>query len=135
MQHKFIHILSIILVLLAFIGQSNAMVNMPCMDSHEQPAHQMASSIDDSQIENSQIDHSKMNHTDMAHSMEQSMTQTMDCCEDGGNCNMTTCSTLALMLEPQANSHAAQHNQSIDLYSVQAIATISSSLYRPPINC
>ncbi|MHC9510254.1 hypothetical protein [Kangiella sp. M94] len=135
MHHKFIHTLTIILVLLAFIGQSNAMVDMPCMDSHEQPAHQMASSIDDSQIENSQMDHSKMNHTDMAHSMEQSMNESMDCCEDGGNCNMTTCSTLALVFEPHSNSHAAQYNQSIDLYSDQAITSISSSLYRPPINC
>ncbi|MCW8856635.1 MAG: hypothetical protein OQJ95_04675 [Kangiella sp.] len=135
MHHKFIHILTIILALLAFIGQSNAMVDMPCMDSHEQPANQMASSIDDSQIENSQIDHSKMNHTDMAHSMEQTIVQPMDCCEDGGNCNMTTCSTLALVLEPQTNSQASQHNQSIDLYSDQAITSISSSLYRPPINC
>lgn len=135
MHHKFIQTLTIILVLLAFIGQSNAMVDMPCMDSHQQSANQMASSIDDSQIENSQMDHSKMNHTDMALSMEQSMTQAMDCCEDGGNCNMTTCSTLALVLEPQTNSQASKHNQSIDLYSDQAIATISSSLYRPPINC
>ncbi|WP_417446215.1 hypothetical protein [Kangiella sp.] len=120
MQHKFIHILTITLVLLAFIGQSNAMVDMPCMDMHQQPAHQM--------------DHSKMNHADMAHSMEQAMVQPMDCCEDGGNCNMTTCSTLAMVLEPQTNSQANQHNQSIDLYSDQAITSISSSLYRPPIN-
>lgn len=126
MQHKFIHILSIILVLLAFIGQSNAVVNMPCMDSHQQPAHQM---------DHSQMGHAQMNHADVAHSMEQPVVQPMDCCEDGGNCNMTTCSTLALVLEPQTNSQTSQHNQSIDLYSDQAITSISSSLYRPPINC
>ncbi|ACV27018.1 hypothetical protein [Kangiella koreensis] len=116
MHHKFIHILTIVLALLAFTSLSSAMVDMPCMDSHEQPAHQM-------------------NHADMDHSMDHTKDQPMDCCEDGGNCNMTTCSTVALIVEPQANSQTAQHNQSIDLYSDQAIASISSSLYRPPINC
>lgn len=125
MQHKFIYTLTVLLALLAFIGQSNAMVDVPCMDSHKQPAHQMASSID-----HSQMDHSQINYTDMTHSMDQSM----DCCEDDSNCNMTTCSTVALIVEPQANPQTAQYNQSIDLYFNQAIATISSSLYRPPIN-
>lgn len=111
MQHKFIYTLTVLLALLAFIGQSNAMVDVPCMDSHKQPAHQMASSIDHSQMD-----------------------QSMDCCEDDSNCNMTTCSTVALIVEPQANPQTAQYNQSIDLYFNQAIATISSSLYRPPIN-
>lgn len=119
MQHKFIHALTIILALLAFIGQSNAMVDMSCMDSHEQPAHQM--------------DHSKMNHADMAHSMEQAMNQSMDCCDEGGSCDMTTCSTLAFIVEPDFNSPSAQYSQSIDLYSDQTIVTIPSSLYRPPI--
>lgn len=130
-QHKLIQTLTLVLALLAFIGQSNAMVNMPCMSTHEQAPIL----ISDNSDQHSDMDHSVMNHAQMNHSdMNQSDAQSMDCCEDNGNCDMSTCSTPGLLIEPYFNSQTAERNSSIDLYSDQVIVSISSSLYRPPIN-
>lgn len=134
MYHKFLQTVIIGFALLALIGQSNAMVTMPCMDTHEQPSQQM----DHSQIDHSEMNHKQMNHADMGHTINSanhnSMDTNMDCCDDGGNCSMTGCSTLALFIDHQMNSQPVQHSQSIDTYSNQAITLISSSLYRPPIS-
>ena len=130
-QHKLIQIFTLVLALLAFVGQSNAMVGMPCMSTHEQSPNL----ISDNSDSHSGMDHSSMNHAQMKHSeMTQSDAQSMDCCEDNGSCDMSTCSTPGLLIEPCINSQSAASNTSVDLYSDQAIVSISSSLYKPPIN-
>ena len=130
-QHKLIQILTLVLALLAFIGQSNAMVGMPCMSTHEQSPNLISHNSD----QHSGMDHSLMNHAQMNHSeLKQSDAQSMDCCEDNGSCDMSTCSTPGLLIEPFFNSQSAASNTSVDLYSDQAIVSISSSLYRPPIS-
>ncbi len=130
-QHKLVQILTLVLALLAFIGQSNAMVGMPCMNTHEQSPNLMSDNSDP----HSGMDHSLMNHAQMNHSeMTQSDAQSMDCCEDNGSCDMSTCSTPGLVIEPFVSSQTDLRSSSVDLYSDQAIVSISSSLYKPPIN-
>lgn len=119
----------IALLTLVFLGQSLAVVAMPCQLMDVAPmSHDMES-----------MDHSMMGmHHDMSQMDTQDKTMDMktthDCCKTMGHCSSSSCSATALSYSV---AFAIQSDTSVNTngYHQYIPSSPVSSLYRPPISC
>lgn len=118
----------IALLILIFLGQSLAVVAMPCqlMETSSANDHDMTA-----------IDHSMMG---MPHDMSQmgssdtnsDFNQTHDCCKTMSHCSSSSCSLPALAYSLSVNA-LIENSLVTDSYNNQTPKSPVSSLYRPPI--
>jgi|TARA_R110000782_G_scaffold96341_3_gene180814 uncharacterized protein involved in copper resistance len=119
----------IALLTLVFLGQSLAVVAMPCQFMDVAPVtHDMAS-----------MDHSMMGmHHDMSHMDTQDKTMDMktthDCCKTMGHCSSSSCSAPALGYS-LAFAVLSDSSVNTNWYYQHIPSSPVSSLYRPPISC
>lgn len=118
----------IALLVLVFLGQSLAVVAMPCqlMETGSATDHDMVA-----------MDYSMMGmHHDMSQ-MDQSkksldMSKVHDCCKTMGHCISSSCSVPALSYNLTVRS-SNNSDLIVDLYSPKIPKSPVTSLYRPPI--
>jgi len=127
---KLVHnnILIVMLMLIAFIGQSMASTAMPC--THE------SMNADMSMMNHANMVDTPMLHTDMMSVNEEqgnAQEATMDCCQEQCQCPMSGCVNLSFLLNTSFNSEIIAEQKILQSSSLQQ-SKINSSLYRPPIS-
>jgi hypothetical protein len=117
-----INVLMVMLLLLAFVGQTMASTVMPYqMTTQSQSNHQMMSGMDHSA-------HTMDHDANMVDTLQTSM----DCCDQDCSCVMGSCTSVTLTAAPFA-IEAKITTQKIVQYLHHLLAQSPTSLYRPPI--
>ena len=125
------------ILLLIFVGQAMASTSVKCLMPMGSDMDVMMQSMSEMEHSSSMpaSDMSMMGHDMSASAMLeiQSSTNMLDCCSDGKNCNMTSCTFLALsnILQIQPPT---QLKQSVVMIFSMTPRQASSSLFRPPIS-
>ncbi|GEM_PF-6900500 len=112
----------LILLMLASIGQSWAVVSVPC-----------------SMATQGLNPNAMQGMTNMDHSAHANMNKNTDgtaenCCEQSSSCPMTTCITAMALLVGTSSVEPQMPSDKIDLYRFALLTPITTALYRPPIS-
>lgn len=123
---KFSNTLMVLLVCMAFVGQTMASTIMP---------YQMMSMTGMNGQEQSQdmkmMDHS--NHNMVSETSDNSEESTEDCCTQTCSCFIGGCSNVAVFMKGAGNAPIVGLSSKILSYSNLALSQVPTSLYRPPI--
>lgn len=123
---KFSNTLMVLLVCMAFVGQTMASTIMP---------YQMMSMTGMNGQEQSQdmkmMDHS--NHNMVSETSDNSEESTEDCCTQTCSCFIGGCSSVAVFMKGAGNAPIVGLSSKILSYSNLALSQVPTSLYRPPI--
>ncbi|MGS2719808.1 hypothetical protein [Paraglaciecola aestuariivivens] len=124
MFKPFSHILLVVVMLVAFVGQALAYSAMSC----EMSVHANSESHAAKQMDHSTMDHAGMDHSNM---MQNSSAE--ECCELDCVCPAQACSSVVVFTSNSGITSILPTSSLTISYLTFPLTAISSSLFRPPI--